>query len=62
MGDENRTCDLCELSIEVSGFELVTQEGTRYFCCEGCKGIYHLLHEADVLPAAPSEVKDCHEK
>lgn len=62
MGDENKTCDLCKLAIEVAGFVLVTREGTRNFCCEGCKGIYYLLHEAEVLPSAQSEGKDCHEE
>jgi len=48
--DENKKgCDLCGLAVEVEGFELKTLEGDKRFCCEGCKGIYQMLHEAQVL-------------
>lgn len=42
-------CDLCRLPIEVAGFELSTKEGGKRFCCEGCMGIYRMLHEEDIL-------------
>ncbi|MFZ2725684.1 MAG: heavy metal translocating P-type ATPase metal-binding domain-containing protein [Methylococcaceae bacterium] len=45
MKDDKKACDLCGLAIEVNGFELLTQEGEKKFCCEGCKGIYQMLNE-----------------
>ena len=50
MGDNKKNCDLCGLPVEVSGFELRTQDGEKYFCCEGCRGIYQMLHEELTLP------------
>lgn len=50
MSDDNKgVCDLCGLPVEVQGFTLKTTEGDKTFCCEGCKGIYQMLHEADVI-------------
>ena len=45
MSDKKEGCDLCGLAVEVSGFELKTKDGDKEFCCEGCKGIYQMLHE-----------------
>lgn len=51
MTDEiKKDCDLCGLAVEVAGFELKTVDGDKKFCCEGCRGIYQMLHEAQVLP------------
>jgi Putative metal-binding domain of cation transport ATPase len=47
---EKKACDLCGLTVEISGFELQTTEGEKQFCCEGCKGIFTMLHEELVLP------------
>ncbi|WP_031434909.1 heavy metal translocating P-type ATPase metal-binding domain-containing protein [Methylomarinum vadi] len=49
MSDEKKVCDLCGLPIETPGFELKTTEGGKKFCCEGCKGIYQMLHEGDII-------------
>lgn len=49
MSNEKEACDLCGLPIEAPGFELVTKEGEKAFCCEGCKGIYQMLHEDEIL-------------
>ncbi len=46
---ENKQCDLCGLDVEVDGFELKTIEGDKRFCCEGCKGIYQMLHDEQVI-------------
>lgn len=43
-------CDLCNLPVEVSGFELMTVTGLKRFCCEGCEGVYKMLN-ADALVA-----------
>lgn len=50
MSKTKKECDLCSLIVEVEGFELKTTEGDKEFCCEGCKGIYQMLHEEQILP------------
>ena len=50
--DNKKECDLCGLTVEIAGFSLKTLEGDKSFCCEGCKGIYHMLHDEHVLPEA----------
>lgn len=50
--DNNKECDLCGLTVEISGFALKTLDGEKCFCCEGCKGIYQMLHDTQVLPEA----------
>ncbi|MDP2902662.1 MAG: heavy metal translocating P-type ATPase metal-binding domain-containing protein [Methylovulum sp.] len=50
MNDNNKNCDLCGLVVEVDGFRLLTKEGDKAFCCEGCKGIYEMLNEDEALP------------
>jgi hypothetical protein len=54
MSENKQMCDLCGLPVEVSGFVLKTQAGDKRFCCEGCKGIYQMLHEENIL-AQPAE-------
>ncbi len=49
MNAEKKNCDLCGLAVEVEGFQLNTKDGVKQFCCEGCKGIYEMLHGDDVL-------------
>lgn len=49
MSDKKEVCDLCGLAVEVKGFTLKTKEGDKKFCCEGCKGIFQMLHEDQVL-------------
>ncbi len=49
MSDEKRSCDLCGLAVDVPGFKLKTAEGDKGFCCEGCKGVYQMLHATDKL-------------
>ena len=45
-------CDLCGLDVGVKPFLLRTPERTLQFCCEGCKGIYEMLHEIKDSPEA----------
>lgn len=54
MSDKKEICDLCGLAVEVKGFSLKTKDGDKTFCCEGCKGIFQMLHEDQVL-AEPTE-------
>lgn len=49
MKDDKKGCDLCGLAVESDGFKLHTKESDKVFCCEGCKGIYQMLHEDTVL-------------
>jgi hypothetical protein len=46
---ETYPCDLCQLPVELAGFELSTTEGRKRFCCEGCQGIYRMLHEDELV-------------
>ena len=46
-------CDLCSLDCGSKPFALATPEKTLNFCCEGCRGIYEMLHEINT-PAAPT--------
>jgi hypothetical protein len=50
-----KACDLCGLTVETPGFTLKTREGDKAFCCEGCKGIYHLLNDDLILSEAGQE-------
>ncbi len=55
MTDINKVCDLCGLTVEVSGFTLKTKEGIKSFCCEGCKGIFQLLNEDQLIPESSEQ-------
>jgi len=46
-------CDLCQLPVETKGYEVQTIQGNKRFCCEGCLGIYRMLHEGDIVEAPP---------
>lgn len=48
MREEKLSCDLCTLPVEIPGFRLSTKNGVKQFCCEGCLGIYRLLHEDEI--------------
>lgn len=52
MSDNKEMCDLCGLKVDVENFKLKTKEGYKQFCCEGCKGIFQMLHEDQVLSDA----------
>lgn len=58
MSDNKKECDLCGLAVEVEGFELKTTEGEKDFCCEGCKGIYQMLHEDQILEETADKPDD----
>lgn len=57
MNDHYKVCDLCGLPVETKGFNLNTTEGFKEFCCEGCKGIYQMLHEDEVLTESDNNGK-----
>ncbi len=43
------SCDLCQLRVE-RDFPIHTRARTLHFCCEGCQGIYRMLHQPEELP------------
>jgi hypothetical protein len=48
-------CDLCSLPVGVNPFLLPFDGKTLKFCCEGCLGIYQMLHDINVIPATPGQ-------
>lgn len=38
-------CDLCALDCGTKPFVLATPEKRLQFCCEGCRGIYMMIHD-----------------
>ena len=47
-------CVLCGQPVEISGFSLVTSDGSvQSFCCAGCLSIYQLLNEDNTKPTIP---------
>ena len=43
-------CDLCGLDVGVKPFVLNAAEKQYQFCCEGCRGIYEMLHDIKETP------------
>jgi hypothetical protein len=50
MVHEKKSCDLCGIPIESTGITLNTIEGMKAFCCDGCRGMYQMLHEKKLVP------------
>ncbi|MBK7417322.1 MAG: metal-binding protein [Dechloromonas sp.] len=44
-------CDLCGLDVGIKPFVLNAPEKQFQFCCEGCRGIYEMLHDIKEMPA-----------
>jgi hypothetical protein len=49
----DRPCDLCALPVGVKPFVLRTPDKSLEFCCEGCLGIYQMLHDIKEAPPEP---------
>lgn len=47
---ENKACDLCGLDVGLKPFTLNTPDRIYRFCCEGCRGIYEMLHDIKEKP------------
>ena len=47
---DSQACDLCGLDVGVKPFYLNTPEKRYQFCCEGCRGIYEMLHDIKDTP------------
>lgn len=56
---QNRACDLCGLDVGIKPFYLESAGKRLQFCCDGCLGIYQLLHEteAPVAPVTPDDTQ-----
>jgi hypothetical protein len=55
MKASERPCDLCALPVGVKPFCLAAPGKTLAFCCEGCLGIYQMLHQINEQPPAPAQ-------
>lgn len=47
-------CDLCALDCGTKPFALAVPPHTLNFCCEGCRGIYMMIHDI-AEPTAATE-------
>lgn len=56
-GSPPQTCELCGLPVPKDGLHLKTAEREAAFCCEGCRGIWLMLHPGDA-PAPDDKGKD----
>jgi hypothetical protein len=48
--DPQAPCDLCQLPVGAQPFLLATADKSLKFCCDGCKGIYQMLHDIEDKP------------
>lgn len=48
-------CDLCALDCGSKPFDLATPERMLHFCCEGCRGIYQMLHDIKEAPGQSAQ-------
>jgi len=59
MSDETpKACDLCGLPVETPDFTLRTTSGRKDFCCEGCQGIFQMLHEGEIVADNENELSE----
>ena len=54
---EPRACDLCGLDVGARPFPLEWGGRRLQFCCEGCLGIYQMLHEGEASSAATKQAE-----
>ena len=55
MNNPDKPCDLCSLPGGVKPFTLAVPGRMLEFCCEGCRGIYEMLHEIKERPERSGE-------
>lgn len=51
--EHGRACDLCGLDVGIKAIYMDSAGKRLQFCCEGCLGIYQMLHETE-SPVAPN--------
>jgi hypothetical protein len=49
---EDKACDLCGLEIGPKPFLLESGGKSLRFCCDGCLGIYQMLHETELTTSS----------
>jgi hypothetical protein len=49
----SHSCDLCGAPVQTPDFRVNTQTGLKRFCCEGCEGVYRMLHENEIVDDNP---------
>lgn len=52
---EAHACELCGLDVGVRPFVLEAERRQLLFCCEGCRGIYQMLHDIKDPPVPSGE-------
>ena len=52
---DRQACDLCGLDVGVKPFLLNAPDKQYQFCCEGCRGIYEMLHDIKETPPASGD-------
>jgi hypothetical protein len=50
-------CDLCGLEVGIKPYYLESAEGQLQFCCDGCLGIYQILHETTDTAVTPDDTQ-----
>ena len=57
--EDKGACDLCGLPVGSAPYTLhtVTRQ-TKRFCCDGCKGIYQMLHEDQIAEEQAADKTD----
>jgi hypothetical protein len=43
------SCDLCGLEADPDRFSIHVSDKVLHFCCEGCQGIYLILHFPELM-------------
>lgn len=56
--DPKAPCNLCSLPVGSQPFLLPMPDQVRVFCCEGCKGIYQMLHQINETPPGADQNAD----
>lgn len=55
--NESKACDLCSLDVGNQPFLLNTPDKQYQFCCEGCRGIYEMLHDIKEMPVQNDNIQ-----
>lgn len=54
MSEAAGVCALCGLDLGKHPLPLPWRGALLQFCCEGCRGIYQMLHDTGAGPAEPA--------
>ena len=58
MSQDLTRCTLCGLDIGAKPFLLQVGDQAYRFCCEGCRGIYEMLHDIQAAPGGADQNPD----